>query len=258
MIRSLILAMFLLSCVKSHVDGAPVIVDHANCNSIETATAANIAALGKMKVFFAHASVGGNILSGMNELHTQNPGQYPLSCEPAKESPETTKDGSLYEYNRGNPGAEAKISIFAQCIRNGWHSPAVNVVINKFCYIDPDANFDNYIASMSGIEKEYPSTRVVYVTIPITTQKDAENLKRQKFNKRLRNWANQNNKVLFDLADIEAWSPDGKHQTYSLQGNHVEAQCDEYSADGGHLNHQGQLRLAKAMYTLLAQLAARP
>ena len=238
------------------VFGDPVIVDHKNYNVIDTMPTSSLQALANLKVFFAHASVGGNIIEGMKVLNAQHPAQYPLGCEPVKDTPANTKPGAFYEYNRGNPGANAKMDLFAQYLKNGWHSPAVNVVINKFCFIDPNASFEKYISSMTGLERNYPTTTLVYVTIPITTKTDSSNLQRQKFNDALREWVRKNDKVLLDIADIEAWSNGGEQKTFVFQGKSVSALRKEYSTDGGHLNSMGQLRAAKGMFTLLAQVAA--
>jgi hypothetical protein len=253
-----ILSLFgILLISAGFASGSAIIVDHKNYNSIDTMPASSLEALAKMKVFFAHASVGGNIIQGMKTLNTQHPEQYPLHCESAKDTPANTKPGEFYDYNRGNPGSDAKMDLFAQYLKNGWHSPAVNVVINKFCFIDPNANFEKYISSMTELERNYENTTLVYMTIPIKTETDPGNLKRQKFNDALREWVQKNDKVLLDIADIEAWSDEGKENTFSLQGQDVQALRSEYTNDGGHLNSMGQIRGAKGMFTLLAQVATQ-
>ena len=257
MTKNIIFLFGILVITARISSGTPVIVDHKNYNAIDTMPASSLQTLAKTKVFFAHASVGGNIIAGMKVLNAQNPEQYPLVCEPAKDTPANTKPGQFYEYNRGNPGADAKIDLFARCLKNGWHSPAVNVAINKFCFIDPNASFEKYTSSMAELERNYPTTTLVYVTIPIKTQSDASNLARQKFNETLRDWMQKNDKVLFDIADIEAWNDEGKQNTFLFQGQTVQSLQQEYSNDGGHLNGVGQLRAAKGMFTLLAQVASR-
>jgi hypothetical protein len=243
-------------CAAS-TQAAPVIVNHANVAAIDAVPDATLQALARERVFFAHASVGSNIVDGMRDLHAQNPARYPLVIAGAGDRPGATKNGTLYEIGRGNPGASAKISGFSQYVNNGWHSPAVNVVINKFCYIDPDASFTEYTSSMAAVERGNPGTTVVYFTIPLTTGRSSDNAKREAFNNKLREWAKANDKVLFDLADIEAWTTSGIQTAFSLSGQQVQGMAEEYSADGGHLNGAGRTRAAKGIYSLLALIASR-
>ncbi|MCC6746652.1 MAG: hypothetical protein IT371_03275 [Deltaproteobacteria bacterium] len=97
----------------------------------------------------------------------------------------------------------------------------------------------------------------------------------ERFNSDLRAWARANDKILFDIADIESHAPDGRpcydnrDGVYYSNGNAWEnhpddgldlaAICPEYTseADGGHLGNQatGGIRLAKAFWVVMAQIA---
>ena len=174
--------------------------------------------------------------------------------------------GYIYEYNRANPGWQAKVDGFAVSIGNGWGDGRADIVMNKFCYVDQAANLSYYINSMSALEAANPNTIFVYMTIPLQETAGANGWLRQQFNDGLRSYAIANNKVLFDIADIEAWSPNGVEQTALYNGNVVQVMYDNYSHDGGHLYNQayagepysGRVRVAMGLYSLYGELVPEP
>ncbi|HLP02204.1 MAG TPA: PEP-CTERM sorting domain-containing protein, partial [Opitutaceae bacterium] len=94
----------------------------------------------------------------------------------------------------------------------------------------------------------------VYMTIPLEVSSGA-NVQRGVFNQTLRSWAAANNKVVFDIADIEAHSSSGELQTFSSGGQLYEQMAAEWSSDGGHLNAAGEALVARGFYALAAQSA---
>jgi lysophospholipase L1-like esterase len=80
-----------------------------------------------------------------------------------------------------------------------------------------------------------------------------ENKKRQEFNERLRARYNANNQ-LFDIAEIESTLPDGSREKFILDGEEYYSLYSEYTNDGGHLNKEGQLRVAQAFLYFLGEL----
>jgi hypothetical protein len=78
------------------------------------------------------------------------------------------------------------------------------------------------------------------------------------FNTAMRNYVNQHKQILFDYADIMSHMPDGT-QCFDNNEDGIDypALCDDYTneVNGGHLNSMGMLRIAKAYWVLMAQLA---
>jgi hypothetical protein len=240
----------------SQVVSSSIVIDHTNWNQYNGQSQALFQNVAKLKIFFAHASVGGNILEGLRDLNDADHVKYPLRQSGAEGTPPaTTTPGTIYEYDRGNPPWSEKISNFETYLRNGWISPKVDIVMNKFCYIDPAADWMVYRNSMLALEANYSNTKFIYWTMPLTTNSDSDEALRFQFNQNLRNWiATQKNKILFDLADIEAWTPDGQHQTFIQKGVNIEKLFSGYSSDGGHLNSDGMIRTATALYSLLGNI----
>jgi hypothetical protein len=233
-----------------------IVINHSNWNWYGSQPPSVAAAVAKLKIFFAHASVGGNILQGMDGLNKGDPTKYPLVQDSVgAQPPASLPSGTIFQYDRGNPAWSQKISLFESYLKNGWNSPNVDIVMNKFCYIDPTADFIAYRNSMVALEAKYPGTIFVYWTMPLTTAGNSDEALRGQFNQNLRNWiSTQSNKVLFDLADIEAYSASGELQDFTYKGVSYQLLDPAISSDGGHLNADGMQRGATALYSLFGHL----
>ena len=256
----------------AHAGG--LIIDHASVEAVSAYPQPLMEQIAQFRFFFAHASVGANMVSGLAELHHINPDYYRLKPASAGATPPATTDsGTVYHFSRGNPGWKAKVDTFTTYASNGWHHPKVDVVLNKFCYIDQDADVDYYIRSMASLEAAHPDTVFVYMTIPLkatgrlenymqkffnlNTTDRSENYLRNVFNDNLRDWVRANNKILFDVADIEAHDTHGSARTFKYDDRLCQALCESYTEDGGHLDGKsgvGRQQVAKGFYAVAAAL----
>lgn len=233
-----------------------VTVNHTNW-STSSLPQTTMDKVNQLKVFFAHASVGGNMVNGLYDLRTNTPSRFKLRTVTEDGTPPaTTASGNVYEYMRGNPGWASKISLFETYLAGGWGSGKVDVAINKFCYVDQTASFTQYRDSMVSLEALYPQTRLVYMTIPLLATEDLANRQRNDFNTQLRQFCLANNKLLLDIADLEAWNTSGVQQTFTYGGATYQKAATEYLSDwssgGGHLNVAGRDRVSEGLYSLLA------
>jgi hypothetical protein len=238
-------------------DDKSIRIGHAQCAALAAAGPISDTAA-KMKLYFAHASVGANMVDGLNDLKKSGSGSFPYAtffCD--KLPPAETSAATVYEHNRGNPGWKEKFDLFESCVSNGWRFPKVDVVMNKLCYIDQLASFRYYIHSMTNLEAAFPETTFVYMTMPLTTAEDAENRLRNGFNERVRAWTKDSGRVLFDIADIEAHDANGRRCTFARREKTYEKLCPGYTMDGGHLNEAGRKFVAQGFYALAAALDER-
>src|SRR5882672_555194 len=233
-------------------------VGYAESKAATNYPKATVEKLGHLKWYFAHASVGANMMDGVSDLHAKDKELYPFKGISAQKTPPTsTQAGVIYEHNRGNPGWKSKFDGFESCVSNGWHYPTINIAMNKLCYIDQHASFKYYLHSMTNLEAAFPETVLVYMTMSLMTDTDADNFLCNAFNERLREWIRQNGRVLFDIADIEAHDLEGKVCTFQYRNKICQKLCDSYTKDGGHLNETGRQLVAKGFYALSAALVEK-
>lgn len=241
------------------------IIDHTDIDGVASLPQAVMDAVGQQKWFFAHASVGGNMMSGMAGLHSSNPGRYKLAQSSvgynggemrANNPPAPTAAGTVYECQRGNPGWQDKITIFENSVNvSGWRSPATSIVMDKYCYIDPDANAAETTSAMAGLEAAWPTTIVVYMTMPLTTDQDSTNVQRNLYNAAVRQFCQEHGRLLFDIADMEAYDPAGNPVIFVYGGQTYQKLYSGYTSDGGHLNTAGCQQIALGWYAVAAAIA---
>lgn len=189
-----------------------------------------------MRLLVRHASVGENINAGLDDLAGLAPDLY---------------DRASWDFQaRGNPGWQAKIDDLVT--QTALQEADFDGFTMKFCYIDAlgedSPDWPTYREAMLGLERDYPDKTIIWWTIPLTS---GGNAGADRFNNLVRDYARQHGVVLFDIADIETHDPAGVRQT-SAAGNEV--LYPDYTDDGGHLNQEGRLRVAKAWWVLVARL----
>jgi hypothetical protein len=233
----------------------PVQIGYTNSVAVGAYSQALLDDVGRFRWFFAHASVGGNMVDEMSEMRAISSVHYPLRPVAVEGTPPASTDnGVVYEYMRGNPGAQVKFDSFGAYVTNGWRFPNVHLALNKLCYVDQDADVEYYLGSMVKLEAAFPETIFVYMTMPLTTASDDDNRKRNVYNDRVREWTRTNNLVLFDLADIEAHDTNGVSCLFTNAGRVCQRMYDGYSNDGGHLNPAGRRLAVFGFYALGAAL----
>jgi len=237
-------------------------------NRISDVPAAAWEGLTQKKIYFGHQSVGYNIMEGINDLLKE----YPQIKVNIIETTDKTKfHKGIFAHSRvgQNRDPESKIKDFVTFMEQGIGNHA-DIAFFKLCMVDFDTQtdadrlFSIYKNSMSYLEKSFPNTTFIHMTVPVTT--DPPGLKkyifklrliikrikgkpvydirsRTKFNEYLRE-AYRGKAPFFDLAEIEATFPDGKLSTITMDGKKHLSLVPEYTYDGGHLNATGRKRVA--------------
>lgn len=218
-----------------------------------------------LRIFFAHQSVGRNVLDGLAELGaplTVVEGQAPLRA-PALEHAAVGKNGD----------PASKLAHFEQLL--DAVGPGIDVALVKLCYADFTAETDvvalfaQYRLLQARLKAKFPRVTFVHVTVPLTTVQgglkgwlksavgpgawgEQENAKREAFNELLR--AEYAAEPLFDLAKVESTRADGGAQVFERRGARVRALVPEYTDDGGHLNARGRRLAALGLLEVLSTL----
>ena len=243
-------------------------------SAADPALRAELSLLATKRIYFAHQSVGANILQGMGELATRQ--GVPLRIVQVPRAAEVPSGAFGHFFVPENGAPFEKLANFKAAL--GADS-GIDIALIKFCYVDIDAGTDaaelfaRYQATISALRTENPHTVFVHVTLPLTTVQTGakalakrllgrapygsiENVRREQYNALMRA-AYAGREPLFDLARVESHAPDGTVVSVTWDGSIAPAMASAYTDDGGHLNARGRDLAAGELIRVLAA-AARP
>lgn len=240
--------------------------------------------LASRKIYFAHQSVGFNIIDGMKEILSTNGVVFPeirVIDNPAEINDPVFAHGTIG--SNGNP--KSKIDGFSKIMSSGM-GEKVDIAFMKLCYIDivratdTDEIFEYYRNSMKNLRMRFPAVKFVHLTVPLTTERTInvkdrtkdfikrilgrttaeeknreDNISRQRFNEKMR--AEYAGTGLFDIAKIESTDPGGGRVKFSKGGSEYFALSAHYTTDGGHLNSIGGMTLGGALVAHLARISSK-
>jgi len=162
MLRSVALILVLTAWA---IPAGAVIIGHADVDGVPSLPLSVMDAVGEQRWLFTHASVGANMLDGMQALGTEDPLRYQFDFQVAGDwsqvypPPSPTVPGTIYDGARGNPGWAAKFAMFDAAVRDlGWRYPVVDAAMDKLCYIDPEADVSVYLSMMTALEADVEVT----------------------------------------------------------------------------------------------------
>lgn len=221
-------------------------------------TAAELRRASQTRVFFGHQSVGGNIMKGVIALYKAGGTSAPPFVEISAASSGLPSSGGFLAHafigENGDP--LAKIADFDAILRAGV-GERVDVAVMKLCYVDITVKsdvagvFDRYAAVMAGLERDFPKVRFLYSTVPLKTNRPADNIARAAYNELIRR-EYQKTRRLYDIAAIESTTPDGSRVSGIENGLAYDSLFGGYSTDGGHLNEVGTRTAAAPLLQLAA------
>ncbi len=234
------------------------------------------------KIYFGHQSVGYNIIDGISDLMMEC-NEKDLNLKETSDINDFSTPVFAHSGNGKNGDPKSKIDSFARLMKNGLGNK-VDIAFFKFCYVDINSRsdlqklFDYYVSVMGALEKKYPKTVFLHVTVPLTadnprftimgrakelvrkmmgktTYRDAnigDNIARGVFNELIRKKYNENR--IIDLAKLESTRPDGSVEIYNYNDHKYFALYRDFTYDAGHLNEKGQRVVAKHLLLKLSQL----
>lgn len=225
------------------------------------------------RVFFAHQSVGRNILDSLPNVYTARGLAPPDVVESL--NPQNQGSGYIQHTYIGENGAPlGKLEEFDAALRGGL-AARVDVAILKFCYLDvregddAAAIFRAYEATMAALERDHPDVTLLYATVPLTTQRGPlgkvrafvglgdslgpeHNVVREQFNALIRK-RYQGTARLFDIAAMQSTSADGQQVVRTRDGLEYVEMEESYASDPGHLNPEGASVAAGVLLALVAE-----
>jgi hypothetical protein len=209
------LIMLILSSNLTAQLKKPIIIDH---KSVDLNKILDNSYIDKAKeelfIGYGHTSHGSQLITGMNALMTYfKDGRFNWRKSGGSGFLRIEEGGTLSQ-DCGYPGWDDKTRTYLN------NNPNCNVIIWSWCgqVNEVDLN-SHYLSRMNNLELNYPNVKFVYMTGHLEGQGPDGSL--EKANNTIRKFCIENNKILYDFADIEKYSPNGN------------INYDEYYADDG-------------------------
>ncbi len=224
-----------LSCDEEDIfDFSGSTIDH-HCVDITQIPQSWIeAAKNDLHIVYGHTSHGSQITTGMSGLvEFANNGGKGLSL------PE-----NIFAYNNGGTGGTLDLRDGVMVGDVGYYPQWVNETRE---YLDDPANSDinlvmwswcgqasgrteetmlsTYLIPMTELENDYPNVAFVYMTGHLDGSGLTGNLHLR--NEQIREYCRENDKILYDFADIETYDPDGNYY-----GDKIPNDACDYDSDG--------------------------
>ncbi len=229
--------------------------------------------LSQKKIYFAHQSVGFNIIEGIKDLMKENPR---IKLNIVETSNPSGLDNPVFAHSRigKNVDPKSKIDEFGTFVDQGIGRKA-DVAALKFCYVDVTTmtNVENifidYSDSITRIKKKCPDLTVVHFTVPLTTTRTTwktwikkimgkkeiweydDNIKRNEYNEMVLN-KYKGKDPIFDIAKIQSTFPNGTRSSFTKDGKKYYSMVPAYTYDGGHLNEFCRKKVAERLLVLFA------
>lgn len=211
--------------VAALTQAQPVIVDHT-CTAINQIPQQWIeTAKSTLRVSYGHTSHGSQLVTGIDAISAFKGAPFTFSYSSGYSAGIFLND-YVPSGDLGNPDRTS----WAQRTRDflNQNGNDRNVVMWSWCgQVDgTEAEINTYLTLMNQLEQDFPAVKFVYMTGHLNGSGATGRVNQR--NEQIRAYARNNNKILFDFADIESYDPDGLTNYMAL---FADDNCDY---QGGH------------------------
>jgi hypothetical protein len=216
---------FINACNEKETIRPAIIVDH-NCTNLGSIPVDWInSAKAILHIAYGHTSHGSQLITGMDGLAEWKGLPY-LWNNGTLDNHLDIRDGIM----AGDLGQMGDLNWegSTRSFLNDWRNDDINVLIWSW----GDGVSDNteegikiYLDAMNQLEIDFPHVMFVYMTGHLDGTGETGNLHLR--NQQIRKFCRDNNKILYDFADIESWDPDGNYYLDKAANDN----CD-YDGDG--------------------------
>lgn len=164
-----------------------------------------------LHIAYWHTSHGSQVVGGMDELDAfmGGSGTYLYNDGGSGGALDLEEVSELYaeRHLSGNTdGFDDTTRDFLDDVANN----DVNVVMWSWCALDKSVTAINqYLTNMNQLELDYPNTQFVYMTGHLEGTGEDGDL--HFYNEMIRDYCRDNDKILYDFADIESYDPDDNY-----------------------------------------------
>jgi hypothetical protein len=239
----------------------PLVIDHA-CTDLSKIPPAWIdSTCAEFRFYYAHASHGKQITEGLRLIEERDP---VFSYEMAYlQLPADTVALCVNENHLANPYNYFLGSGLNQTRAMLDSNPDINYSMFMWCdepYVWPLSEVERYFAAMEILEAEYPQVTFIYAT-GNAQMTGTDGYRRWLFNERIREYCRDNEKILFDFGDMDAWwynpgTQAWEQNTYEYEGNTIPVEHSQYyGEEWGHTTFESCEVKGRAMWWTAALLA---
>jgi len=244
-----------------------------NNTAVDSIKSEAIEALKKQKIFFGHASVGFNIIDGIEEIKAKTQQLQGIQLRELKKNFAIENTGIYHARNGKNGFPKIKCDSFKEFLEKEELGTKFDIAFFKFCYVDINQTsnvldvFKYYVNTYENLKENFPRLVLVHVTIPLCVHSwglrgfvrklikpDLANIYRNQYNDLLRK-KYQGQEPIYDLARVESTYPDGKNAFFKHNGKQYAFLINQYTNDGGHLNSTGKNLAAQEFLRVLADIS---
>ena len=216
---SIIIFCILLTFNTILSQNSAIIIDHTCCDITKVPDNFVISAKNQFRIAYGHTSHGSQIPTGMSLLSSLPNSIYKYNGESGSLY---LNDASFLSGDLGNPDRTTWAENTRTVLNNNQKN--INLIMWSWCgqVAGSESDIQTYLNLMDKLENDFPVVKFVYMTGHLDGSgiKGTVNIR----NEQIRKFCRDNNKILFDFADIESYDPDGK---YFLDKN-ANDNCDYY------------------------------
>jgi hypothetical protein len=213
----------------------PIIVGH-NCTVIEDIPVEYIdESRDELVIAYGHTSHGSQLITGMEGLDEfmqgkgYEDGTFSFNHSGSEGALSVHDAPFSNAYDLGNPDFTAWAEATRQYLNQ---HDEINVVMWSWCgqvSWASDDDINTYLSLMNGLEADFETVAFVYMTGHLDGSGVDGTLNRN--NNKIRDFCLENNKILYDFADIESYDPDGEKNYMELYANDNCDYIDESERD---------------------------
>lgn len=265
-IAVLVMPLVVSACSKDEEVPLPatLIIDHTCTDLSQIPDEWIDSAQANLKVHYAHTSHGGQLTTGLARIEAEDP-EYGVNIGtrtlPTEAGALCIFDGQETE-SYITPDLYWESETGMNMTRNVLNNnPTINLSMWSWCTqlnSYSEEQVQAYLDSVSTLEAEFPEVTFIYMTCNAQAT-GAEGYNRYLNNEMIRQHCRDNDKVLFDFADLDAWWLNGsiwEQATYDYEGHTVPVEHEQFHGnEAGHTTYESCEQKGRAVWWMMARLA---